>query len=329
MIRIEIKKQQKIFTGFFIKITLKNNQYKFLFTCNHSIPQQVIDSKIVISIYYGKQNEEIKKEIELDTNKRYIKTYEDLDATIIEIKKEDDIPPQKYLFPDLNYKIGLQHYQNAEVYTAGYPNVKIYRGDKHYSAGIIKKVNDNCFFEHNCDTKAGSSGCPILNYDKFVIGIHFGCDNGHKINYATFIGKIIDELFLEETNFNPSMNDYFIDEKEEPKFEKPNKEQIFLEKHKLDNDLEIKAAEILKNMNFEQLVTNIVNVPIFNDFSFFPNDNDTTNNIYFNALMKNIFKNMGFSENEQNKLMEIYKKKFNINKITNYISKNDSNPNEK
>ena len=39
VIRIEIKSEQKVFTGFFIKIHLKKKEYKFIFTCNHSIPQ--------------------------------------------------------------------------------------------------------------------------------------------------------------------------------------------------------------------------------------------------------------------------------------------------
>ena len=53
-------------------------------------------------------------------------------------------------------------------------------------------------FKHNCDTKEGSFGCPIINYNKFVIGIYYGYDKELSINYGTFIGKIINELFLEE-----------------------------------------------------------------------------------------------------------------------------------
>ncbi len=214
--RIEIKNENKIFTGFFIKMHLKKSIYKFLLTCNHSIPQQTIDSKIKIAIYYGLKNEEIKKKIELDTEQRFIKTYEELDVTVIEIKEEDGISEYRYLSPDLNYKNGLQHYLNAEVYTAGYPNVQIHKKDKHYSAGKIRSINEEDFiFGHTCDTKEGSSGCPIINYDRLVIGIHFGGDIENKINYATFIYKIIDELLLEEKNINPLMNDNSMDKEDE------------------------------------------------------------------------------------------------------------------
>ena len=68
--------------------------------------------------------------------------------------------------------MGIEHYLNSQVYTAGYPNVDIHKGDKHYSSGIIKQTLNNGYtFFHTCDTKEGSSGGPIINYDKLVIGI--------------------------------------------------------------------------------------------------------------------------------------------------------------
>ena len=151
----------------------------------------------------------------------------------------------------------------------------MHKGDKHYSAGIIKKINDNEYvFEHNCDTKEGSSGCPIINYNKFVIGIHYGYDKEHKINYGTFIGKIINELFLEEKNINPLMNDDSINKEDEKeiKIKKPNKEEINLGFYMLDkmlyNDNFLNmAGQIAKNFNVEQFMSNMNNDPFkrFND----------------------------------------------------------------
>ena len=147
VVRIEIKKPHMISSGFLIKVGLKMKEYKFLFTCHHSLPQQIIDSKTKISIFYGRKNEEIKKKMVLDRDQRFIKAFEDIDVAVIEIKEEDNISEFRYLYPDLNYKMGLKHYLNSQVYTAGYPNVDIHKGEKHYSAGIIKKVmDDNCIF---------------------------------------------------------------------------------------------------------------------------------------------------------------------------------------
>ena len=121
------------------------------------------------------------------------------------------------MYPDLNYKMGLNHYLNSQVYTAGYPNVDIHKGEKHYPSGIIKKVLNEYIFCHNCDTKEGSSGGPIINYDKLVIGMHFGSHNEKKINLGTFIGIIINKLFLEEKNINPLMKE---DDEEDEKEKK-------------------------------------------------------------------------------------------------------------
>ena len=120
----------------------------------------------------------------------------------------------------------MKHYLNSQVYTAGYPNVDIHKGDKHYSSGIIKQISNNGYtFTHNCDTKEGSSGGPIINYDKLVIGIHFGSIEEKNINVGTFIGEIIKELFLEEKNINPLIEE---DDKEDEK-EKKNSNLGFLE----------------------------------------------------------------------------------------------------
>ena len=265
VVRIEIKNLHIISSGFFIKINLKMKEYKFLFTCAHSIPQEIIDSKTKISIYYGRKNEEIKKKIILDKDQRYIMQNKDLDVTIIEIKEEDNIYENRFLHPDLNYKIGLKHYLNSQVYTAGYPNVDIHKGDKHYSSGIIKQISNNGYtFTHNCDTKEGSSGGPIINYDKLVIGIHFGSIEEKNINVGTFIGEIIKELFLEEKNINPLIEE---DDKEDEK-EKKNSNLGFLElglsmmNQMMENESFVNfTKELAKNINLEEFCSNLLNQP--------------------------------------------------------------------
>jgi len=102
--RIEFNDKKKTSTGFFMKINIKGEQIKFILTCNHSITQEDIDSKQQINIYFGKSGNEEKTVITLDDKNRLIKTYDDLDVTLIQILREDNIKEKRFLYPDLNYE---------------------------------------------------------------------------------------------------------------------------------------------------------------------------------------------------------------------------------
>lgn len=194
--RIEFEDNKNIiFTSFFMKIEIKKKQYDFLITCSHSITKEDISSKKIINVYYGKVNKEKNTKIILDKSKRFIKVYEDLDVTLIELQKEDNIPDKYYLYPDLNYKNkGYSNYENTQVYTAGFPSVEIHSKTRQMSAGKITAILDEHEFEHNCDTRKGSSGCPIINYSGNVIGIHYGGERNKEKNYGHFIGAILERL---------------------------------------------------------------------------------------------------------------------------------------
>ena len=184
---VRIENENIISTGFFMKINVQEINHNFLFTCAHSIIKEDTNSKKIISIYYGKKPETEKK-IKLDNNERFIKCFkeDDIDATILEILPEDKIPEDKYLYPDLNYTTGFDNYINEKIiYTAGYPDIGIYNGEKHYSGGEITGIkidnhnNNNYHFYHKCSTKKGSSGFPLVNAILQVAGIHYG---GNKKN---------------------------------------------------------------------------------------------------------------------------------------------------
>ena len=99
---IRIKLGNKNLTGFFLKINIEEKSHVLIITSAHSITKENINSKITISIFYGRKKTETEKKIELDNNKRFIKCFidDDIDATIIEILPEDDKPEDKYLYPD-------------------------------------------------------------------------------------------------------------------------------------------------------------------------------------------------------------------------------------
>ena len=122
-----------------------------------------------------------------------------IDATIIEILSEDKIPDDRYLDPDLNYKNGYEQYIENDIYTGGFPSVEVNKGDRHFSGGkLLKHHTDNpkCFL-HDCATKEGSSGSPLINNTQQVIGIHYGSNIIKTHNFGVFIGYIID--FLENS----------------------------------------------------------------------------------------------------------------------------------
>ena len=128
IVRIEIKDGQG--TGFFLKF--KKN---YLFTNYHVIDNFDVYYKKTISIYYGIKGSEIKRQIKLDDSQRDIFCFnKPRDVTLIQILSSDNIPEDKYLLPDLNYKNGFNFYLNMDFYLAGYPSVddiyNQYRGEK-------------------------------------------------------------------------------------------------------------------------------------------------------------------------------------------------------
>ena len=180
--KIIIKELNSNATGFFLS-DIKNN--KFLFTNNHVISEDIIDSNktIIIEIY----NKE-KYELKLNKNKRYIKTYKGpIDITVIQINDLKELCNNiKFLSIDLNYKMGYDRYLNNDIYLLGYPHGK----SVECSTGKIANISEN-ELKHNCNTDSGSSGSPIiLVSNSTVIGIHKAGIIKEKINIGTFLGII-------------------------------------------------------------------------------------------------------------------------------------------
>ena len=189
-------------TGFFIRISYNNKLYDLLVTNNHVLNEQDINTGKIISISLN--NEQISKEIKIDSNRKKY-TNKNLDVTIIEIKKEDNI--NNFLLLDdriLNKDIKNYNniYENESLYILNYINGK----DMFVSYGILNNIEDNKII-HKCNTDSGSSGSPIilLNNNK-VIGVHYGgSKHNHNFNFGTLL-KIplldyIDIYNKEELNY--------------------------------------------------------------------------------------------------------------------------------
>ena len=78
----KIRYSNKGGTGFFLKFEINEQYFFFLISNQHVITKDIIKKKEKIQIDYDNESREIN--IELDENKRYIRTFEDknLDITV-------------------------------------------------------------------------------------------------------------------------------------------------------------------------------------------------------------------------------------------------------
>ena len=190
----KIKCNEGTGTGFFCKIPFPNfyNLMPVLITNNHILNEEAlkINNQIMLSINKDLFN----YKIYID-NSRKIYTEKDLyDITLIEIKESDGIDLNPFLEVDNkdeafeNEKDVKKIYKNKYAYIIHYPN-----GDKvKYNQGIILGIQENNYtIQHKCNTKTGSSGCPILNLSNFkVIGIHKGTRKTSKSNFGTLLRSL-------------------------------------------------------------------------------------------------------------------------------------------
>jgi len=205
--------QTRTGTGFFLKIKSKysDESYQYyLITNEHIILQDLLkNEQIKFIIYY--HFEEMCKEFIINTSESFIKEYktsEDLDITIIQIKK-DEIPWQYFIEPDYEFFNNINYYINAKIIIHQFPLGL----EQAYSKGNIVKIDKNNIFYTN-STENGSSGSPIMLIDsEKVIGIHRGNFN-IKMNCGILLNIIInDEERIKKCNFykekNKNLNYYY------------------------------------------------------------------------------------------------------------------------
>jgi len=188
----------KIGTGFFCKIPFPDpiKPLPVLITCNHVLDKNNISPKQEINFSFNNGQ----KPYSITINARKTFTDEKKDVTIIEIEpQKDEINDNSFL--DIDEEIA--HRDPNEIYT----NKSIYI--IHYEEGnearcslgkILKIKKEEYDIEHNCSTKGGSSGSPIINLKNFkIIGVHTGFDN---INLGSLLKKPIIEFNKKYKNFN-------------------------------------------------------------------------------------------------------------------------------
>ena len=208
----KIEYNDKIGSGFFIKLEKKNEDFFCLITNEHVITKDMIEKKEKITFYYD--SEEKVKEIYLNRDDRIIKDFinMNIDITVIEILPDDNIKKKYFLLPDKNYINEFNELINKDIVILQYP-----RGKPGISIGKIKKI-DNYEFTHLASTEYGSSGSPIfLENNTKVIGINKSGkkdnENNKSENYGDFIGPIFN--YFKNFSLNDYNNEYNIEIKKE------------------------------------------------------------------------------------------------------------------
>ena len=98
----KITYENKVGTGFFIKLYKDQKDLFCLMTNHHVIKKEIIDVKQVINVLFNYEKKII--QIKLDRDQRFITFNEDMDITIIEILPSDKIKEKYFLFPNLKNK---------------------------------------------------------------------------------------------------------------------------------------------------------------------------------------------------------------------------------
>ena len=192
----------KFGTGFLCKIPFptKFHFIGVLITNNHVLNEDYlkINNNIKISFNDGK----IERNILIDKTRK-IFTDENMDATILEIKEEDNIN-NKYLDIDENIfdeKLSKKIYEKDKIiYSLQYPQGK----EVSFSVGKFNFISQKFkyYFYHLCSTIEGSSGAPILLLSNYkVIGIHKG-NNQINMNVGILIKFAIDGFNQKYHNIN-------------------------------------------------------------------------------------------------------------------------------
>ena len=180
--KIIFEDELKCGTGFFCNI--KEKKLKVLITNNHVINKEYLEKGKRIKI----ELEEEEREINLELN-RMKKTDKDLDYTIIEIIKEDNI--NNYL--EVEENININDYIDKQIFIVQHPG-----GDElNYSHGKINSKQDE-FILYSAGSKGGSSGSPIILFNNLkVIGLHKECiydKDKNKINIGIPFNLIINTI---------------------------------------------------------------------------------------------------------------------------------------
>jgi len=184
----KIKIGIRIGTGFLLTFPIEQEMFYCLMSNEHVIKNDIIkNNNTIINISYN--NEFKRTNIKLGNEKRYIKSFIDidLDITVVEILDKDNISKEYFLYPQLESLINIRLI-NSMIYIPQYAG-----GNKLVNArGIIKEMN-KYEFTHLVNTEKGSSGSPIFleNSTLVIVFISKAIKIKQKIMVILFILQLI------------------------------------------------------------------------------------------------------------------------------------------
>ena len=311
-------------TGFFCKIPYYQKEIKVLFTNNHILNEEMIKIKKNIHFVYKLK----RKMIEI-TPKRLCLTNQLLDYTIIEIFDDDGID-DFFEIENKEYEDINEIFLNEDIAIIQYPK----GGPLKINGGHLKNINDYNI-EHSVSTEHGSSGSPIILFERNfeIIGIHRGCNKIKNINNGIYIKNIIDDIHKninEITGINSS-NSGIINNKIGSEYEFKESCEIYLNDKKIDNIGDSSHPGNFK-IKFNKLLTDISEMFLYCeyltylDFSHF-NTNYVTNmeRLFYNCYS---LKSLEISHFETGNILRASYMFYNCSSLTslnlsNFIKEND------
>ena len=135
-IKIETPSETKFGTGFLLRFPIDQEAFYCFVSNEHVISNDIINNEDFIYISYDSEFKSAK--IKLDKNKRFIKSFKDIDITIVEIIEEDNIFRDYFLYAEPEERI-KNRLINMNIYIPQYAEGKELKNAK----GIIKEINMN------------------------------------------------------------------------------------------------------------------------------------------------------------------------------------------
>jgi surface protein len=300
----KIIRKTKIGTGFFCDIPEKN--IKLLITNNHIIDEIYLEEGNIIAYMISENEKETFNEIDLEKD-RYKLTNKELDFTIIEILKEDNI--KNFL------KINNEQYKLMdEIFSYQYAGgVKL-----GFSFGNLLKIDKN-LLTYNVGTKGGSSGSPLLlMQNSKVIGLHkqgLQIHENEKINFGVPIEAIINKISYIKCTYEIMNYNYtqIINNTDGIEVNKDIESKIKI----LNSGREEK---LILTKKFDKIGMNIIYFSIkekLNDLSFLFNNCSTLKSIDFISFETDKVTNMRGMFQSCQKLEDLNLTNFNTSKVTN------------